>query len=50
MLKYKHMRLDQEKIDRAKQILGVRTETEALEKVLDRVIHEDQERVRRKKP
>ena len=47
MLKYKHMRLDQEKIDRARKILGTRTETEALNRALDRVIQQDQERVRR---
>lgn len=49
MLKYKHMRLDQTKIQKAQQILKAKTETEALDKALDRVIFEDRERLRRKK-
>jgi hypothetical protein len=49
MLKYKHMRLDQNKIQRAKKVLNAKTETDALDKALDRVILEDQERLRRKK-
>lgn len=49
MLKYKHMRLDQTKIRKAQRILKAKTETEALDKALDMVIHEDQERLRRKK-
>lgn len=49
MFKYKHMRLDQEKIQKAQRILKTRTETETLDKALDMVILEDQERLRRKK-
>ncbi len=49
MLKYKHVRLDQNKIQRAKKVLNAKTETEALDKALDRVILEDRERLRRKK-
>ena len=49
MLRYKHMRLEQDKIDRARKILGARTETEALHKALDKVIQEDQKRTRRAK-
>jgi hypothetical protein len=49
MLKYKHMRLDQEKIDMVRNILGAKTETETLNKALDKVIQEDQRRIRRTK-
>ncbi len=49
MLRNKHMILDQEKIDRARKILGARTETEVLHKALDKVIEEDQEKTRRAK-
>jgi hypothetical protein len=49
MLRYKHLRLDQEKIDRAKKILEAKTETEAMDKALDVVIQGDQERLRRRK-
>jgi hypothetical protein len=49
MLRYKHLRLDQDKIERAKRILKAKTETEALDKALERVIQEDRERLRRKK-
>jgi hypothetical protein len=49
MLKYKHMRLNQEKIDTARRILGAETETETLNKALDKVIQEDQTRIRRTK-
>lgn len=49
MLRYKHLRLDQEKIDRAKRVLKVKTETEAMDKALDVVIQSDQERLRRRK-
>ncbi|MBM4141603.1 MAG: hypothetical protein FJ242_09030 [Nitrospira sp.] len=37
-IKDKHLKLDQRKIDMAKQILGVKTETETIEKALDVVI------------
>jgi hypothetical protein len=49
MLKYKHMRLNQEKIDMVRKILGAKTETETLNKALDKVIQEDQTRIRRTK-
>jgi len=41
------MRLDQEKIDRVKEILRARTETEALHEALDLVIRKDEERIRK---
>jgi hypothetical protein len=49
MLRNKHLRLDQEKIERVKRILKANTETEALDKALDRLIQEDQERLSRKR-
>jgi len=49
MLRFKHIRLEQDKIDRARRILGARTETEALHKALDKVILEDERRKRRAK-
>jgi len=48
MLRYKHLRLDQDKIERAKKILKAKTETEAMDKALERVIQGEKERVRRK--
>jgi hypothetical protein len=48
MLRYKHLRLEQTKIDRAKKILKVKTETEALNKALDKVIQEDGEKLQKK--
>lgn len=38
IIKDKHLKLNQRKIDMAKQILGVKTETETIEKALDIVI------------
>ena len=49
MLRYKHMRLNQEKIDMVRKILGTKTETETLNKALDKVLQEDQRRIRRTK-
>lgn len=49
MLKYKHMRLDQNKIERVKKVLKAKTETEALDQALDRVLQREQEGLRRKK-
>jgi len=49
MLRNKHLRLDQEKIERVKRILKANTETEALDKALDRLIQEDQERLSKRK-
>ncbi len=48
MLKGKHLRLDQGKIQRAKKILKANTETEAMDKALERVIQEEKERLRRR--
>jgi hypothetical protein len=48
MFRYKHLRLDQDKIERAKKILKAKTETEALDKALEKLILEDRERLRRK--
>ena len=49
MLRYKHMRLDQNKIEQAKKILKAKTETEAMDKALSTVLQMDRERLRRKK-
>ena len=49
MLKSKHLRLDQDKIERVKNILKTRTETDALDQALDKVIQEDVEKARRKR-
>jgi len=40
VIRDKHLKLDQKKIDTAKKILGVRTETETIEKALDMVIRQ----------
>jgi hypothetical protein len=48
MLKYKHLRLDQGKIEKAKRILKAKTETEAMDKALERIIQEERERLRRR--
>ena len=47
MLRYKHMRLDQEKIEKAKEILKAKTETEAISQALNKVIEQDRERLRK---
>ena len=39
-LRDKHLKLDQEKLDRARQILGARTERETVERALDLVVSE----------
>ena len=49
MLRNKHIKLDQDKIERAKKIFKAKTETEAMDKSLEKVIQEDRERLRRKK-
>lgn len=41
MLKHKHMKLDQSKIDRAKKLLGAKTEQETVEQALDLVLGEE---------
>ena len=40
MLKHKHLKLDQSKIDRAKKLLGAKTEQETVEQALDLVLGE----------
>jgi hypothetical protein len=49
MLKYKHLRLDQGKIERAKKILRAEREAEAMDKALERVVQEERERLRRRR-
>lgn len=39
-LRHKHVQLDQRKLDRARRVLGARTETEALDRALDLVVTE----------
>lgn len=48
MLRNKHMRLNQEKIEKIKEILKVRTETEAVDMALDRVIQAEAERSKKR--
>jgi len=38
--RHKHLQLDQGKFDRARKILGAKTETETLERALDLVVSE----------
>ena len=40
-IRHKHVRLDQTKLHRVKAILGVATETEALEEAMNLVLAED---------
>ncbi len=40
-LKHKHLRLDQGKIDRARRVVGVKTEQETIEIALDLLIAEE---------
>lgn len=40
-IKDKHLQLDQEKLDQARQILGTRTERETIESALDLVVSEE---------
>lgn len=40
-VRHKHLRLDQTKLHRVKTILGVATETEALEEAMNLVLAED---------
>ncbi|MBI5212457.1 MAG: hypothetical protein HY957_03675 [Nitrospirae bacterium] len=47
-IKDKHLKLDQRKIDTAKQILGVKTETETIERALDMVIQKEKAESKRK--
>lgn len=39
-LRHKHVQLDQGKLNRARRILGAKTETEALDRALDLVVSE----------
>jgi len=48
MLRYKHLRLDQEKLEKAKKIFRAKTETEAMDRALENVIKGDQELLRRR--
>jgi hypothetical protein len=41
MTKHKHLKLDQSKIDRAKRLLGAKTEQETIERALDLVLQEE---------
>jgi hypothetical protein len=49
MLRYKHLRLDQEKVEKTKKIFRARTETEAMDRALENVIKGDQELLRRRR-
>jgi hypothetical protein len=49
MFRYKHLRLDQDKVEKAKKIFGARTETEAMDRALGHVIEGDQELLRRRR-
>ncbi len=40
-VRHKHLKLDQTKIDRAKRLLGAKTEQETIERALDLVIGEE---------
>ena len=40
MIRHKHLKLDQSKIDRARRLLGVRTEQETIETALDLLLAE----------
>ena len=40
VLRHKHVQLDQRKLDRARRVLGARTETETLDRALDLVVAE----------
>lgn len=41
MTRHKHLKLDQDKIDRAKSLLGAKTEQETIERALDLVLGEE---------
>jgi hypothetical protein len=40
-IRHKHLKLDQTKIDRARRVLGVKTEQETVERALDLAIAEE---------
>lgn len=39
-LRHKHLKLDQSKIDRVRRLVGARTEQEAIDRALDRMLAE----------
>ena len=41
-LRHKHVRIDQAKLEKARKVLGARTETEALDRALTLVVTEGQ--------
>ncbi|WP_437296436.1 hypothetical protein [Sorangium sp. So ce426] len=41
MIRHKHLKLDQSKIDRAQKLLGAKTEQETIERALDLVLGEE---------
>ncbi len=41
MTRHKHLKLDQSKIDRAKKLLGAKTEQDTIEQALDLVLSEE---------
>lgn len=41
MTRHKHLKLDQSKIDRAKKLLGAKTEQDTIEQALDFVLSEE---------
>lgn len=49
LLKHKHLRLDQKKIDRARKVSGLKTETEVIEKALDILLERHDDMARRGK-
>lgn len=49
IIRDKHLKLDQNKIDMAKKILNANTETETIEKALEMVIQKSSEMINRKK-
>jgi len=44
IIRQKHLRLDQRKLDRARRVLGARTDTEPLERALDVILAEERTR------
>jgi hypothetical protein len=41
MIRHKHLKLDQTKIDRARKLLGAKTEQETIDRALDLVLAEE---------
>jgi hypothetical protein len=41
MIRHKHLKLDQTKIDRARKLLGTKTEQETIDRALDLVLSEE---------